>query len=133
MFKKTIPIKGMHCRSCEILVEEELKGLPSVYYTGVSYKKGVAEIHSHQSISDDLISKAVEASGYTIGKNDKKGWVSKEARQYKDLGVAFLVLALLYLVLRLFGLTDLKIDLGAPSSFFVVFLVGLTAGISTCM
>ena len=42
MNKKTIPIRGMHCAACEILVGEELKkiaGFSSVY---VSQKRALA-------------------------------------------------------------------------------------------
>ena len=133
MRKKLIPIRGMHCRSCEILVEEELKKLPSVYFTGVSYKKGVAEIHSHEEVSNDAIHKAIAEAGYSVGVNEKKSWISKDSKQYEDLFSAFIILVALYLILRIFGLTDIKFNFGEPSSLLIVLLIGLTAGVSTCM
>lgn len=133
MHKKIIPIKGMHCRSCEMLVEEELKKLPGVFYTGVSYKKSLAEIQSHNEVPNDLIHKAVAEAGYSVGKNEKKAWLSRDSNQYRDLFGAFIVLVALYLILKMFGVTDLKINPGAPSNLFVVLLIGLTAGISSCM
>jgi sulfite exporter TauE/SafE len=116
-----------------MLVEEELKKLPSVFYTGISYKKSVAEIHSHNEVPNDLIYKAVAEAGYSVGKNDKKAWISRDSKQYEDLFSAFIVLVALYLLLKFFGITDLKINPGAPSNLFVVLLIGLTAGISSCM
>lgn len=133
MRKKLIPIKGMHCRSCEILIEEELKKLPSVYFTGISYKKGVAEIHSHEEVPNELIYKAVAEAGYAVGKDDKKEWYSRDSKQYQDLFNAFIALLAVYFFLRIFGLTDLKFNFGEPSSLLIVLLIGLTAGISTCM
>lgn len=133
MRKKFIPIRGMHCRSCEILVERELKKIPGVTFTGVSFKKGVAEIHSHEEISNDLIYKAVGQAGYSVGKEEKKVWLTTDGKKYEELFTAFIILVALYLILKMFGLTDLKFNFGEPSSLLIVFLIGLTAGVSTCM
>ena len=131
--KKIIPVRGMHCRSCEMLVEEELKKLPSIVYVGISYKKSVAEIHSYNEMPDSLIVSAMKEAGYEVGKNEKKKWVTTDINRYKDLGVAFVSLIVIYFLLKIFGVTDLKINPGAPSNLFVVLLIGLTAGISSCM
>ncbi|MDD5731692.1 MAG: sulfite exporter TauE/SafE family protein [Patescibacteria group bacterium] len=133
MHKKQIPIRGMHCRSCEILIERELKKIPGVSFVGVSFKKGLAEIHSQESIPDDLIYKAIAEAGYSVGKNEKKSWISRDSKQYEDLFSAFILLVALYLILKMLGLTDISINVGKPSSLLLVLLVGLTAGISTCM
>jgi sulfite exporter TauE/SafE/copper chaperone CopZ len=133
MRKKIIPIKGMHCRSCELLIEEELKKLPSVYFIGVSFKKGQAEIHSHNEVPNDLIYKAVAEAGYSVGKNEVKEWFTKDPKKYEELFSAFIILVAVYLILKMFGLTDIKPNFGEPSSLLVVLLIGLTAGISTCM
>jgi copper chaperone CopZ len=37
--KKIINIRGMHCMSCEILLEKELKNLKGVKLLSVSHKK----------------------------------------------------------------------------------------------
>jgi uncharacterized protein len=133
MYKKIIPIRDMHCKSCELIVERELKNIPSVTFVGVSFKKGVAEIHSNESIANELIVRTIGKAGYSVGKNEKKEWISRDSNQYKDLFSAFILLVALYLILRMFGLTDISINVGKPSSLLVVLLIGLTAGVSTCM
>ncbi|NMB70284.1 hypothetical protein GYA27_03735 [candidate division WWE3 bacterium] len=130
---KTISIKGMHCRSCEILVEESLLQIPGVTQAKVSEKKGTAEVLYSGEISDDTFENAVTSCGYTIGK-DNKSWFSKDLNVYYDLMKATLVFVILYFVAKNFGLFKLAANTSNNlSSIPVVFLVGLTAGVSTCM
>jgi uncharacterized protein len=130
---KVIPIKGMHCRSCEILIEEELLKIPGVTQVNVSEKTGTAEIVFKGSLNDKTISETVEACGYKIGKNSQK-WFSRNLADYYDLMKATLVAIILYFTALNLGL----FNMGANStsnyaSYPVVFLVGVTAGFSTCM
>jgi len=134
--KFTIPIKGMHCKSCEILVEERLKEVKGVKKAEVNHLKDTAEIYYHgQSPDLAAITEAVEKAGYAVGKEETKGWFSKNKSDYKELGMAALFLLGLYYILKGAGLTNLNIlpadDGGVTVS--LVLLVGLTAGFSTCM
>lgn len=134
MNTKTIPIKGMHCRSCEILIEDELMKLQGVKKALVSEKKGIAEIYYKGSIEEAKIEKAICDAGYTIGVNEKKPLFSKQMQDYIDLGYAFLILALFYMIGDTLGLFNLSLKgSGNYGSLPIVFLVGLTAGVSTCM
>lgn len=134
MNTKTIPIKGMHCRSCEILIEDELMKLHGVKKALVSEKRGVAEIYYKGTIELDKIEKAVCDAGYIIGVSEKKPLFSKRMQDYVDLGYAFLILALLYMIGNTLGLFNLSLKgSGNYGSLPIVLLVGLTAGVSTCM
>ncbi len=134
MNTKTIPIKGMHCRSCEILVEDELMKVHGVKKAIVSEKRGVAEIYYKGNLEYEKIEKAVCAAGYQIGVNEKKPLFSQRMQDYQELGLAFLVIVFLYLVGRELGIFNFAIKSESNyGSLPVVFLVGLTAGISTCM
>ncbi len=134
MNKQTIPIKGMHCRSCEILLEEKLKELPEVKNVRVIYKKNEAVIYSDLPISTEKIKSTVEAAGYRIGINDTKPWLSRDHQTYKQIGLSLIVLLLLYFIGKKLGLFNLSTsDSNNPSSLAVILVVGLTAGFSTCM
>ena len=133
--KIVIPISGMHCRSCEILVEKKLAEIPEVERSNVNYKKGTAEIH-HGSKRPNVqeIEEAIREAGYTVGISGEKPFFSRNVLDYKDLGMALLFLSGIYIVLKNFGITSINIGGGSnPSSLPVVFLVGITAGLSTCM
>jgi sulfite exporter TauE/SafE/plastocyanin domain-containing protein/copper chaperone CopZ len=118
-----------------MLVEKKLSEITEVEQSRVNYKNGTAEIHYGQKKPDiNEIEEAIRSAGYTIGYSSKKSFFSRNASDYKDLGIALLFLFGAYLVLKNFGITSVKIGGGSnPSSLAVVFLVGITAGLSTCM
>lgn len=133
MNKTIIPIKGMHCRSCELLIEEKLNELPQVKKVKVSWKEKQAEVFSDQPLSSGLLEQAVIDAGYEVGKEEKQ-WISTDPNQWKDLIYAGIVLLVLYIIAKNVGLGNLNFaSSGKPSSLLVVLIVGLTAGISTCM
>lgn len=134
--KFIIPIKGMHCKSCEILVEEQLKKIKDVRKAVVNHRRDLAEIYYHDKSPDlEAIKTAVEKAGYSLGKEEKRGWFSKNKADYKELGLAALLLLGLYFVLKGLGLTNINILPSSNGGVTVplVLLIGLTAGFSTCM
>ncbi|MDD5463628.1 MAG: sulfite exporter TauE/SafE family protein [Candidatus Moranbacteria bacterium] len=136
--KIILSISGMHCRSCEILIEDKLAQIAGIRRTVVNYKKGTAELHLDGSgrPSRHDIENAIREAGYNIGYNnsEKKPFFSKNPEDYKDLGIAFFFLVGIYIILKNFGITDINVGSASnPSSLPVVFLVGITAGLSTCM
>src|SRR3990167_2099074 len=134
MFTKTIPIKGMHCRSCEILIEDELMKVDGVRKAIVSEKRGVAEIYYKGYLEYEKIERAVGEAGYVIGVNTRKPLFSTNVQDYKELGLAFLILAVLYMIGSELGIFNISLTKGGNyGSLPIVFLVGLTAGVSTCM
>jgi len=134
MQKCQIDIKGMHCRSCEILIEDELKRIPGVVYANVSHHNGTAVIAYKRHLDNVAVEKAVTSAGYSLGKGDKLGILSRNRRDYVDLGIAFFIVTLLFLTAKALGLFSLGSSIsGNYSSLPIVFVVGLTAGVSTCM
>ncbi len=130
-----IPIKGMHCRSCEILIEDSLKEVPQVKSVDISYKTGEAIVHYEGNTPPtSQIYKVITEAGYSVGVSDKLPLLSRDKKEYASLGIAFLFLMALYLVFRGLGLTNLNIipDLSSPS-WGLIILIGLVAGFSTCM
>jgi sulfite exporter TauE/SafE/copper chaperone CopZ len=134
--KIIIPIRGMHCRSCEVLIEDKLVEIPGVEKVNSNWKKGEAEIFYEKKRPDNReIDEAIRDAGYSIGRSDKKYLLSSNPSDYKDLGVAALFLLGIYLILKNFGLMNIDFGAGGGSdtSIPVVFLIGITAGLSTCM
>jgi len=131
--KKTIPIKGMHCRSCEILIEEELLKVKGVRKVNVSEKNGAAEVFYEGEVLDAHIENAVCSCGYSVG-TGTKSWISKNPKDYDELIKAALALAAVYLIAKMLGLFNVAFNSSSNlTSLPVVFLIGLTAGLSTCM
>lgn len=135
MEKIILPIKGMHCRSCELLIEEHLRGIPGVSRVVMSYKKKRAEIFASHKINEERLKNAVEQAGYEIGVEDKKHWFTRNPESYANAATSLFIFAMLFLWGQYFGWFE-NIGSGAPgevSGPLVVLVVGLTAGFSTCM
>ncbi|RJQ36959.1 hypothetical protein C4559_04485 [Candidatus Microgenomates bacterium] len=123
----------MHCRSCEILIEDELIKIPGVKRVAVSHKKGTADIYYSDWLNQEKVGLAISNVGYSIGK-DERGFFSKNPKDYFDLLVCFVVLLIIYFMASKLGIFDLVNS--TPNNFAsmpIVLLIGLTAGFSTCM
>jgi cation transport ATPase len=132
--KLVFPIRGMHCKSCEILIEGELKDVQGVAKAEANYKRSEVVIicEENQEPSRSKIIEAVGAAGYIVGDPEKTDSViSKNKKDYKELAIAFLIIAGLYLVFRDLGLGNVNFISG--QGIPIALVVGLVAGVSTCM
>lgn len=123
----------MHCRSCELLVEEELLKIKGITKAEVKHAKACAKIYYHGTVSDQELKQAVQKAGYDIGSNEKLPIISKNPSDYKELGIAVLIaLVFVFLFFRL-NLIQPASNTSEYQSFTTVLLIGLVAGFSTCM
>lgn len=125
----------MHCRSCEILIEDELRKVKGVTGVYVNHKTGVAKIDCECELDENEVNCAIQNAGYAVGKDGKLLFISRNSKDYIDLGIAFFITIALYFIAKSLGIFDLgkSITGGNYSSLPIVFIVGLTAGVSTCM
>ncbi|MBI5222586.1 MAG: sulfite exporter TauE/SafE family protein, partial [Candidatus Magasanikbacteria bacterium] len=134
MNKIKVPIRGMHCASCEVLIGESIKKIPGVDVVRVDQGRGEAIIQYHGAEpSNKAIQQAVQDAGYDVGQKDKLPWLSKNPRDYKDLLRAAGILYIIYLLAKWFNLFSLNIGGTRDAGVIIALLVGLVAGISTCM
>lgn len=136
MPQKKINIEGMHCRSCEILLEDDLGKLPRVTRVSANFKKGEAVLsYDGEAPGVNEISRVIEQAGYRLGSANraKAQWFSRDVTAYGRLLFGVVSVFILTLILRetgWFSLTSIgTID---ASELPLVFAVGLTAGVSTC-
>ena len=133
MQKIVLPIRGMHCKSCELLIEENLKQVPGVKKAESSHVSGRAKIWFDETKpSQNALSKAIENAGYSVGKDDKKHWFSRNARDYYYLINAGAILLFLFIAAKILGISDLAGNLNSKS-IAMAGVVGLVAGVSSCM
>jgi sulfite exporter TauE/SafE/copper chaperone CopZ len=133
--KKIIPIRGMHCTSCELLIEDELKGIAGVERVEVSHAKGEATVFYGGAVPDEAaVVGAVRKAGYEVGRDMPSSWISRDLSVYLDIAAALVLFSLLYLFAKANGWFALSLGTGAGfGSLSFVLLVGLVAGVSTCM
>lgn len=132
--KIELGIKGMHCRSCEILLERDISKIKGVETAKANFKRGLVEIqYRGDQPKEEIIRQTVENCGYELGHEDQKSFFSKDPVDYVELVTVASVLLLIYLVLKTFGIFDFNLDVGGTPSLSAVLLIGLTAGVSSCM
>lgn len=128
-----LSIKGMHCRSCEIVIEHELKKLPGVTSVNVNHNTGMASVSSEGELDERAVQEVLQRSGYSLG-TEELPWFSRHAKDYGELGMAFLMAMGLYFIASSLGIVNLSTNHGSNyGNLFTVLAIGLTAGISTCM
>jgi copper chaperone CopZ len=132
--KQVLKVKGMHCHSCEILIEDKLNKVPGVTRVQASSKKAEVTISSDRVVSRKDMAVAVRAAGYDLG-NTELPLVNINYRDLTYIVISFLVLGLLYLLISKTGLGRVFSfgSTGTPTSLVIIFTIGLTAGISSCM
>lgn len=131
--KENYHISGMHCRSCELLVEGNISQVPGVKSVDVNHKKGLAEVYYDNKLSHTEIEKAIRNAGYSLGVGKKRPFISGNPMTYIELGFTLGVLALIIMWLKIAGVFDINWQFSSTPSLLVVWLIGLAAGISTCM
>jgi len=134
MNKITVDISGMHCRSCELLTEEELSAIAGVKKVKTNFRTGCAEIfYQERKPSNHAIEQAIRKAGYTVGK-EKRKWIISDISAWVEMLFAICFVLILYFLAKTLGLFE--ISLGASEQFTslpFVLLFGLVAGFSTCM
>lgn len=133
MHQKIVPIRGMHCRSCELLLEDAIGGVQGVSKVNVDFRKGRATIeHGADIPSQNEIEGAVKQAGYVVGEPGKLPWITKDRTDWRHIIFGAVFLAILYYAFRGTGVLDFSLDEQNVTTGFALML-GLVAGISTCM
>jgi uncharacterized protein len=128
MTKKIFRIKNMHCNSCAMLIENELKD--KVNNISVSYSKEQAEIDFDENkISETKIKEIINKLGYNTedikpnkNKSNKIGW-------YVLIASIILLLVVLYLLIPNIKLPEIQIpQIGDKTGLGLLFLIGILTG-----
>ena len=132
--RKTIYVKGMHCASCEILLEKEVQKVPNIKKVKASHKKGILEIEGG-TISMQEIIKAIEKCGYsTAQKGENK--LSLPKLHIKDFFQMGIIIFVGFFVIQLFSYFEISRffpDVDENVGIVVAFLLGIIASVSTCL
>lgn len=110
--KKKFLVKGMTCSACVGYVEKAVKKIDGVSNINVSLLNNTLELET-ESVSDDIIMKAVKQAGYKISKYDIKYNEESKIKKWK------LIVSIVFLVILLYVAMGSMIGLPLPS-----FLVG---------
>jgi len=65
--EKSIDVEGMHCKSCELIIKDELELLDSVMCKSIDFKKGKIFVEFDESkLKFSKIKETIEKEGYRV-------------------------------------------------------------------
>jgi len=114
-------ISGMTCRACETRVGARLRAVPGVTGVRVSASRGRAVVRTEGPVDRARLAAAVEAAGYRVGADDR-AWLTRDRAVWRDVLLASAAVA-----------ARARGGLVSTGGLLVVVLLGLAAGVSTCM
>ena len=138
MKKETIHIKGMHCKSCEMLLEKEMRKIKGIEIGHISHKKGEIEIEHPDSMPLPIksIRNAVNQLGYHVVSTEEEKKVKLHKNTWEDyLGIAAIALLVIIIsyILKELEVTRLLPDLSGQVNPLIAILLGVVASLSTCL
>jgi copper chaperone CopZ len=67
MKKTIVKVKGMHCKSCEMLIKDALEEEKGVSRVNASYENGeVIVIYDHEKINENKIKSIIKEEGFEV-------------------------------------------------------------------
>ena len=128
MQKHTYYVKGMHCASCEILIEKELLSFSGVEFADAALANGQVNIgFNHDRPGLERLNELFRKNGYVFSDHP----FPKESSDWsRPILWAGLIITIFILVIKL-GLASF-VSVNSQSSLGVFFIFGLLAGISGC-
>lgn len=131
--KTTLCVEGMHCPSCEILIQDKFKEMSNVTTVNPNFKKQEAEVYFTGHLDQNTINKKIQPFGYEIVER-QNNFENNEPLGRKVLE-AFLIaigLVLVYLIAKEINIIP-TINITGNLNLITVLFLGLVASISTCM
>jgi sulfite exporter TauE/SafE/copper chaperone CopZ len=127
-----VPVEGMTCRTCERRIERTVGRIPTVESVTASATHARVEVVSAGPLADGALAAAIEAAGYRVGRTP---WLTREPRTWLAVAGGLALVIAIALAGELTGLASLASGAGSISEggLVVAGLLGLTAGVSTCM
>lgn len=127
-----VPVEGMTCRTCERRIERHVGRIPAVEGVGASSTHARVEVTSAGPLPAAALAEAIEAAGYRIGRTP---WLALDPRTWLAAAGGLGLIVAIAVAAELTGLTSLAPGAGSigEGGLVVAGLLGLAAGVSTCM
>jgi len=132
VFVTVVPVLGMTCRSCEIRINRHVSQLRDVESVAASAPRSRVVIESSRPLRYRSIERAIRQAGYEIGVTP---WLARDPKIWVTAGLGILLVAVLAVLAQATGLSQLTSGAGdlSKGGLVVALLLGLAAGVSTCM
>ncbi|MDP3093882.1 MAG: sulfite exporter TauE/SafE family protein [bacterium] len=125
-------VEGMHCASCEVLIEKKLLALKEIESVEASTDKGkVVVVYQGQRPDTSKLNEIFKRENYLFFDHPIKTVGEKERSSFFTIAGSALLFIAGFFILKNSGLLGL-INVNSTSSLPTFFLLGLMAGISSC-
>lgn len=136
--KIELRIHGMHCQSCEVLIERKFQKIEGVQKASVNHATGRASVLCSKIPRISDFQSAIRHDGYnvsletdsldspTIGRQTTK-------RDYAETAIVFSIILIIAMLLKRFDLFPASLGFSENMSYGFVFLIGLVAAVSSCI
>jgi len=128
-------VSGMHCASCEILIEKQLLEITGIESVEASTSRGEALIeYNGQRPAPDKLNEIFKKEGYVFSESKQENHKKTKNTSWSDLliilATSFFIIGA-FIILNRLGLAS-WLNVNTFSSLPVFFVFGLLAGISSC-
>lgn len=134
MKKYIFHVKGTHCASCKILIEDILKEQDFIKSVVVNLKKEIVEIEtdSEKSLEEIavILTSKIKPNGYTLSVNKTEEEKGSDNTLWQAIPIG-LVFLMLFFVLQKSGI--LNIGIGGKTTPMTSFIIGIIASLSSCL
>ncbi|MEK7116882.1 MAG: sulfite exporter TauE/SafE family protein [Patescibacteria group bacterium] len=136
--KVKLKIHGMHCASCEVLIERKFKNVAGIEKVHVNHTNGKADLLCSCEPNLRQLNNLVSESGYQVSSWDDRNSPAVVTRDkntitdYLQIGWIFLVIVALYNILKQFDFLP-SIFISGHMGYGLIFLIGLFAAVSSCI
>lgn len=122
-------VKGIHCASCELIIEERLKQEKNIFSVDVDSSTSEILIKSKKKINKDRLNQIFKKNAYTFLELSKIK--IKNKKENKNWWLPAIIIIALFLLLSKLGLAS-SLNINSKSSLWVFLLFGIIAGFSSC-
>lgn len=130
--KKNIHIKWMHCISCEIILEKELKNISWVDMIMVNHKKWLMQIDYEKESDYKKVVKAIEKNNFkVVEENSSQSNQDKTTKLLWNI-IAILIVILLFIFSKFFDINRFIPDTSSVN-YLSSLLIWFIASLSTCL
>lgn len=129
-------IEGMHCASCEVLIEKKLLEQKDIVEAHVSLKDACVRVVGKEvsRLTPETLTRLFEGLGYSFHKEKRENISPPLEKRGSFLKIAFILsfALLIFLFLKNDAFLGTFVHVDKDSSFFAFMILGLVASVSSC-
>jgi len=136
--KMQVVVQGMHCASCEVLIERKFSKIEGVESVRANLSSGMAEVTHGGSLTVSQLQTALQDTEYTVslprsGDQPAVPTHTTTAQDYHETIRVLVVVLAIYFILNRFDLIPEGLSVGENMSYGFIFAIGLVAAVSSCL